>query len=68
MPRGKPSKCEQPAAWLCLECLSEEEVWGTLCDGHARTHPHNNYGEPIPLVNSPRLGMCGYEGPAEPPY
>jgi hypothetical protein len=20
------------------------------------------------LVNSPRTGMCGYDGPAEPPY
>ena len=27
-------------------------------------HPHDQYGEPIPLVNSPRLGMCGYDGPA----
>ena len=68
IPEANCRECEQPAAWLCLECLSEEEVWGTLCDGHARTHPHSNYGEPIPLVNSPRLGMCGYEGPAEPPY
>jgi hypothetical protein len=22
----------------------------------------------LPVVNSPRLGMCGYTGPAEPPY
>ncbi|WP_127011414.1 hypothetical protein ACF3DV_03465 [Chlorogloeopsis fritschii PCC 9212] len=28
----------------------------------------DNYGEPIPLVNSPRLSLCGYDGPAEPPY
>jgi hypothetical protein len=44
------------------------EVWGTLCDEHARNHPHDNYGEPTPLVNSPRVGLCGYDGPAEPPY
>ena len=56
------------AAWLCTECLIEDDVWGTLCDKHAKTHPHGNYGEPIPLVNSPRLGMCGYDGPAEPPF
>jgi len=61
-------ECEQPAAWLCIECLSEENVWGTLCDEHAESHPHDNYGEPVPLVNSPRLGLCGYDGPAEPPY
>jgi len=68
MPEVQCIKCDQPATHLCLECQYEDEVWGALCDKHAKTHPHNNYGEPIPLVNSPRLGMCGYEGPAEPPY
>ncbi|MBD2019564.1 hypothetical protein H6F43_05115 [Leptolyngbya sp. FACHB-36] len=61
-------ECGQRATHLCTECLIEEETWGALCDEHAETHPHNNYGEPIPLVNSPRLGMCGYDGPADPPY
>jgi hypothetical protein len=61
-------ECGQPAAWLCLECMYEEDVPGTLCDEHAQGHPHDNYGEPMPLVNSPRVGMCGYTGPAEPPY
>jgi len=31
-------------------------------------HPHEEYGEPIEIVNSPRLGLCGYTGPADPPY
>lgn len=68
MPECECIECKQPAAWVCMECLIEEDIWGTLCDEHAKTHPHGNYGEPMPLVNSPRLGMCGYEGPAEPPY
>ena len=68
MPESECLECKQPAAWLCMECLTEENEWGTLCDKHAKTHPHDNYGEPIPLLNSPRLGMCGYVGPAEPPY
>lgn len=46
----------------------EHELSGFLCDHHAQDHPHDNYGDPMPLVNSPRVGMCGYEGPAEPPY
>ena len=29
---------------------------------------HDEYGDPMPLVNSPRTGMCAYDGPAEPPY
>ncbi|MDS4020424.1 MAG: hypothetical protein RKR03_07930 [Candidatus Competibacter sp.] len=68
MPEAKCIQCDEPAAWLCTECLIEHEVWGTLCDKHAKTHPHDDYGEPIPLVNSPRLGLCGYDGPAKPPY
>ncbi|UCH24825.1 MAG: hypothetical protein JSV66_12850 [Trueperaceae bacterium] len=61
-------KCDQPATWLCLECVYEYERDGTLCDRHAKRHPHDDYGGLFPLVNSPRVGMCGYEGPADPPY
>ena len=61
-------ECQQPAAWLCMECVIEDDALGTLCDQHAKNHPHEDYGEPMPLVNSPRLGLCGYDGPAEPPY
>jgi hypothetical protein len=68
LPPSKCIECEEPARWLCTECTIEENVWGILCDRHAKSHPHDNYGDPIPLVNSPRLGMCGYDGPAEPPY
>jgi hypothetical protein len=68
MPEADCIECGRPAASLCLECLNEDERGGTLCEEHTRLHPHEDYGEPIPLVNSPRLGMCGYTGPAEPPY
>lgn len=68
MPEAECIECGKPATHLCEECMIEDEVWGTLCSQHAKTHPHDNYGEPIPLVNSPRLGMCGYDGSAEPPY
>jgi len=61
-------ECERPALWLCIECMCEYDEPGTLCDEHAQTHSHDDYGEPVPLVNSPRAGMCGYVGPAEPPY
>ena len=48
--------------------MIEQDEWGTLCDEHAKSHPHDEYGEPVALVNSPRMGLCGYDGPAEPPY
>jgi hypothetical protein len=61
-------ECEQPASWLCIECMYEEDRPGMLCEQHAEGHPHKDYGEPVPVVNSPRVGMCGYAGPAKPSY
>ena len=53
------------AAWICPECM-----WGDqsplLCKKCARKHEHE--GEPadtstyLPVVNSPRMGMCAYTG------
>ena len=67
-PHVSCTECDQPATRLCLECMYEFEEPGTLCDQHAQEHPHHDYGEPVALLNSPRVGMCGYTGPAEPPY
>lgn len=68
MPEAPCQECPKPATHLCMGCVYEAEKAGMLCDSHARGHSHDDYGEPVPLVNSPRLGMCGYDGPAEPPY
>ena len=67
-PEARCIECEEPAVWLCFECLFEDQTDGTLCEEHIKSHPHDEYGEPVPIVNSPRLGLCGYSGPAEPPY
>ena len=73
MARNQPPEflcmeCERPATRLCQECQFEYEESGFLCDLHAKEHPHEEYGELIEILNSPRLGMCGYTGPADPPY
>jgi hypothetical protein len=68
MPETSCIECEQPATHLCMECMIEHDSPGTLCEQHASAHPHEDYGEPLELVNSPRMGMCGYIGPADPPY
>jgi hypothetical protein len=68
MPVAPCLVCNQPATYLCMECIYEDDTSGLLCSNHVKNHPHINYGEPSELVNSPRMGMCGYEGPAEPPY
>ena len=67
MPSAGCAECGEPGARLCLECM-EEMKDAVLCEAHAATHPHEDFGEPVPLVNSPRLGICGYTGPAKPPY
>ena len=59
--------CGKPATWLCSECkYDREDDRGELCDEHADGHEHEDMM--LALVNSPRTGMCGYSGPAEPPY
>lgn len=68
MPGCECMVCKQPASWLCAACVPEKGIVGTLCEDHAKTHPHVAYCAPLPLVNSPRIGACAYKGPAEPPY
>jgi len=68
MPAAACIECGALATSLCMECVTDRERWGVLCEAHAATHPHDEYGEPLRLVNSPRLGMCGYDGPATAPY
>jgi hypothetical protein len=58
--------CGQPATWLCIDCWEESDEPAFLCDGHAEDHEHEE--GLMAFVNSPRMGRCGYDGPAEPPY
>lgn len=60
-------ECGASAEWLCMQCVVEDEVMGFLCRMHTKTHDHDEYGK-VKVVNSPRIGMCGYTGPAKPPY
>ncbi len=68
MPEENCLECEKKATHICIECLYENEKGWMYCDEHTEEHTCEEYGEPIELVNSPRLGACGYEGPADPPY
>ncbi len=68
LPQEKCIECKKPAQWQCEECVYEYDRLGFLCDDHVKAHPHENYGDPKLIVNSPRFGICGYTGPATPPY
>ena len=53
--------CGKPATQVCAQCIYEGKGW--LCDECAQEH---ECGEEmfLPVVNSPRVGMCGYTGQA----
>ena len=52
-------ECERPAQHICVEC--QHEGYPFVCDDHSAEHP---CGEDmlLPVVNSPRMGVCGYTG------
>ena len=51
--------CGKPATEVCSQCVYEEGGW--LCEACAKAH---ECGQDmlLPVVNSPRVGMCGYTG------
>jgi hypothetical protein len=57
-PEIKCSHCDNLAAHICVEC-DYDNCW--LCDDCAEDH---ECGEDmlLPVVNSPRTGVCGYVG------
>ena len=58
-PAIKCLSCGQAATQICTDCSWSGEGW--LCDKCAAEH---ECGEDmlLPVVNSPRVGMCGYTG------
>jgi Plasmid pRiA4b ORF-3-like protein len=52
-------ECGKPATNTCTQCIYEDQ--GYLCDTCAKDH---ECGEDmlLPMVNSPRAGVCGYTG------
>ena len=61
-------ECDAAATSLCMECVYDDQS-GMLCGAHAENHRHDDDEEELmPVVNSPRMGVCGYTGPATPPY
>ncbi|MDP2659220.1 MAG: hypothetical protein Q8R28_00625 [Dehalococcoidia bacterium] len=58
-PQIRCQSCGKPATKVCIQCIYEGEGW--LCNACSREH---DCGEDmfLPVVNSPRVGMCGYTG------
>jgi hypothetical protein len=53
------AQCGKPATQICCYCVYSEKGW--LCEECAGEH---GCGEDmlLPVVNSPRTGVCGYDG------
>ncbi len=51
--------CGEPATSLCTQCIYEDK--GCLCDACTKNHACSEEML-LPLVNSPRAGVCGYTG------
>ena len=63
LPEIKCSFCKKDAKFICPFCFEEE-----MCDKHVSKHScAQEEGEEamLPVVNSPRMGVCGYCGPDE---
>jgi hypothetical protein len=67
MPVHRCAVCGHSATRVCALChqVTDDDCW--YCDacseGHRCQDPQGEYF--LPVVNSPRVGLCGYGGPAE---
>ena len=51
-------KCGKEADWICCECEWADQ-YPYFCEDCMESHPHDSA---LPIVNSPRMGVCGYCG------
>lgn len=54
------SECKQPATIICPFVYDEEEPF--FCPEHSEAHRCDGPECHLPVVNSPRMGVCGYTG------
>jgi Plasmid pRiA4b ORF-3-like protein len=54
--------CKQPATLVCPFCIYEREAF--YCVAHSGRHECHEEDVWLPVVNSPRMGTCGYTGDA----
>jgi hypothetical protein len=60
-PAWKCTECDNTAASLCSYCVYEGNAF--VCEAHIDEHKCGDEAM-LPVVNSPRMGVCGYTGGA----
>jgi hypothetical protein len=66
-PEWQCTECKEPATTFCPYCSYDSPAF--FCKKHGKAHRCDNGGSDMlmPVVNSPRMGVCGYTGPAKDP-
>jgi hypothetical protein len=59
-PVWKCAVCDVPATLVCPFCMGESNPF--VCARHAAEHACADEESFLPVVNSPRMGVCGYTG------
>ena len=59
-PVWRCATCDAPATLVCPFCIGEDNPFA--CSSHARQHGCGEEESFLPVVNSPRMGVCGYTG------
>jgi hypothetical protein len=64
LPAYTCAKCKSPATQFCFDCSYEDKP-PLYCNKCIEKHGHKapEY-DPTAIINSPRMGVCGYDGPA----
>jgi hypothetical protein len=60
-PKVPCAVCSEPANLVCVFCL-QEGADAFVCTKHRRQHQCGEEEAFLPVVNSPRMGVCGYTG------
>jgi hypothetical protein len=68
MPEHICVECKKSASFFCWDCIADFGAWEPLCETCVKDHECFEDRQPGDIINSPRMGMCGYDGPAKPPY
>ncbi|MGH9895377.1 MAG: hypothetical protein ACREA0_26010 [bacterium] len=54
------AECKASATTVCPFCIDSDAC--LFCDAHATDHEHAEEEVYLPVVDSPRMGVCGYTG------
>ncbi len=68
LPEITCEECNKRAKWLYEDYNDLYSGTIPLCEEHLDNYPDDAEYNTVEIVNSPRMGICGYDGPAEPPY